>query len=248
MRHIIYSTLLFVSVRTNTIKLFLGYLYPTLLYRFIYPIHNSHDFSSYVKFLSPNTIYLDHMRYTQNTYLITDCYCFFFCPTPIKYNKTFALYLNRAKAIFVLCDAYEFCAVYADGMGGFYEPHFDHSNRRSHPDGERLATFMIYLNTVKQGGITAFPRLGVGVEPRIGDAVFWFNLQPSGMGDDLTLHGACPVVHGAKWGKLNNTLELKDLCLLFFSTTALIRQPLCLSCCSISYNWHLLADRIHSNI
>lgn len=86
-------------------------------------------------------------------------------------------------------------------MGGFYEPHFDHSNRRTNPDGERLATFMIYLNPVKQGGYTVFPRLGAAVQPGFGDAVFWFNLQPSGVGDDLTLHAACPVLRGSKWGK-----------------------------------------------
>ncbi|EGD81623.1 p4ha2 protein [Salpingoeca rosetta] len=85
------------------------------------------------------------------------------------------------------------------GMGGFYEPHFDHSSRGTNPDGERLATFMIYLNPVKQGGFTAFPRLGAAVQPGYGDAVFWYNLQPSGVGDPLTLHGACPVLRGSKW-------------------------------------------------
>eukprot|EP00049_Salpingoeca_infusionum_P006261 m.104072 g.104072 ORF g.104072 m.104072 type:complete len:587 (+) comp13253_c1_seq2:594-2354(+) len=85
------------------------------------------------------------------------------------------------------------------GMGGFYEPHFDHSDRDDHPDGKRLATFMIYLNKVKKGGFTAFPRLAAAVPPGHGDAVFWFNLLPSGQGDTNTLHGACPVLSGSKW-------------------------------------------------
>eukprot|EP00055_Hartaetosiga_balthica_P012471 m.60664 g.60664 ORF g.60664 m.60664 type:complete len:518 (-) comp7957_c0_seq1:4013-5566(-) len=85
------------------------------------------------------------------------------------------------------------------GMGGFYEPHFDHAKKGTNPNGERLSTFMIYLNNVMEGGYTVFPRLGAAVQPGHGDAVFWYNLLPNGDGDDLTLHAACPVLKGAKW-------------------------------------------------
>ena len=34
-----------------------------------------------------------------------------------------------------------------------------------------------------------------------GAAVFWYNLHESGDADTLTLHGACPMLHGTKWGK-----------------------------------------------
>ena len=33
-----------------------------------------------------------------------------------------------------------------------------------------------------------------------GSAVFWYNLFDSSDPDRLTLHGACPVVYGTKWG------------------------------------------------
>ena len=33
-----------------------------------------------------------------------------------------------------------------------------------------------------------------------GDAVFWYNLKRNGDGDTNTLHAACPVLVGQKWG------------------------------------------------
>eukprot|EP00730_Choanoeca_flexa_P013760 TRINITY_DN5672_c0_g1_i1.p1 TRINITY_DN5672_c0_g1~~TRINITY_DN5672_c0_g1_i1.p1 ORF type:complete len:499 (+),score=127.73 TRINITY_DN5672_c0_g1_i1:159-1655(+) len=87
------------------------------------------------------------------------------------------------------------------GIGGFYETHYDHhaSKERELPEGDRIATFMIYLNKVQKGGFTAFPRLGAAVQPGHGDAVFWYNLKANGDGDSQTLHGACPVLQGSKW-------------------------------------------------
>ena len=59
----------------------------------------------------------------------------------------------------------------------------------------------LQLNDVASGGRTVFPRIGAGVAPVAGSAVFWYNLFPSGDADQLTLHGACPVLYGTKWGK-----------------------------------------------
>eukprot|EP00053_Salpingoeca_punica_P009642 m.86709 g.86709 ORF g.86709 m.86709 type:complete len:547 (+) comp15104_c0_seq2:109-1749(+) len=88
------------------------------------------------------------------------------------------------------------------GMGGHYEPHLDHHGERSDdmPDGDRLATFMIYLSPVSAGGATAFPRLGVRVPPSAGDAAFWHNIDlRDNSGNSNTLHGGCPVLAGSKW-------------------------------------------------
>lgn len=51
-----------------------------------------------------------------------------------------------------------------DGLGGHYEPHYDHhgSKKEIPKEGDRLATFMMYLSNVQGGGYTAFPRLKVG--------------------------------------------------------------------------------------
>ncbi|KAG7174894.1 Prolyl 4-hydroxylase subunit alpha-1-like 4 [Homarus americanus] len=100
------------------------------------------------------------------------------------------------------------------GAGGHYIPHMDflalyrslwesdnpvEKLMKEFPNGDRVATFMIYMNKVEEGGRTAFPRVGVSVEPREGSAVFWYNLLPSGKGDLRMLHAACPVLRGTKW-------------------------------------------------
>ncbi|EFX74258.1 hypothetical protein DAPPUDRAFT_22132, partial [Daphnia pulex] len=95
------------------------------------------------------------------------------------------------------------------GIGGHYSPHhdylmkdkadFEYMHHRELQAGDRIATFMFYLNDVERGGSTAFPRAGVAVKPVKGGAAFWFNLKRSGKPDPLTLHGACPVLLGHKW-------------------------------------------------
>ena len=37
-----------------------------------------------------------------------------------------------------------------------------------------------------------------------GGAAFWRNLYNNGTGNPLTLHAACPVLEGYKWGKLSS--------------------------------------------
>ena len=68
----------------------------------------------------------------------------------------------------------------------------------------RCKNFLLWfqLNDVGSGGRTVFPRIGAGVSPVAGSAVFWYNLFESGSPDRLTLHGACPVLYGAKWGRI----------------------------------------------
>jgi len=97
------------------------------------------------------------------------------------------------------------------GIGGHYLPHHDYLMREKSDQelesmpmreilmGDRIATFMFYLNDVERGGWTAFPRAGIAVPPRKGSAAFWWNLKRNGEADPLTLHGACPVLLGCKW-------------------------------------------------
>lgn len=71
------------------------------------------------------------------------------------------------------------------------------------PAGVRLLTFFLYLNHEGLvGGETAFPRLGVKIQPRLGRAVLW----PSVLNDDPNTedrrseHEALPVLQGIKYG------------------------------------------------
>jgi hypothetical protein len=70
---------------------------------------------------------------------------------------------------------------------------------------KKMVTFdkhlTLQINKVPAGGRTVFPRIGVSVKPVPGSAVFWYNLHDTGDPDRRTLHGACPVLYGTKWGK-----------------------------------------------
>ncbi|XP_054650244.1 prolyl 4-hydroxylase subunit alpha-3 isoform X2 [Dunckerocampus dactyliophorus] len=90
------------------------------------------------------------------------------------------------------------------GIGGHYEPHFDHATSPSSPvfrlnTGNRVATFMLYLSSVEAGGATAFIYANFSVPVVKNSAIFWWNLHRNGGGDDDTLHAGCPVLIGDKW-------------------------------------------------
>ncbi|KAM8821601.1 prolyl 4-hydroxylase subunit alpha-3 [Eudromia elegans] len=98
----------------------------------------------------------------------------------------------------------EYLQVVNYGLGGHYEPHFDHATSRKSPlyrmnSGNRIATVMIYLSSVEAGGSTAFIHANISVPVMKNAALFWWNLHKSGEGDGATLHGACPVLAGDKW-------------------------------------------------
>ncbi|XP_069113849.1 prolyl 4-hydroxylase subunit alpha-1-like isoform X2 [Argopecten irradians] len=91
------------------------------------------------------------------------------------------------------------------GIGGHYERHYDFFDVRNSPDkthgsqNDRIATWMFYLNNVKAGGATVFPKINLRILPIKGSAVLWYNLLPSGEIDERSQHAACPVILGTKW-------------------------------------------------
>ncbi|CAL8347520.1 unnamed protein product [Arctogadus glacialis] len=98
----------------------------------------------------------------------------------------------------------EYLQVVNYGIGGHYEPHFDHATSASSPvfklkTGNRVATFMIYLSSVEAGGSTAFIYANFSVPVVKNAALFWWNLHRNGRGDEDTLHAGCPVLVGDKW-------------------------------------------------
>ncbi|XP_039600216.1 prolyl 4-hydroxylase subunit alpha-3 [Polypterus senegalus] len=99
----------------------------------------------------------------------------------------------------------EYLQVVNYGIGGHYEPHFDHATSTSSPvyklnTGNRVATFMIYLSSVEAGGSTAFIYANFSVPVVKNAALFWWNLHKNGQGNGDTLHAGCPVLVGDKWG------------------------------------------------
>lgn len=65
--------------------------------------------------------------------------------------------------------------------------------------GQRIATFLIYLNEDFEGGETEFPRAGISHRGRTGDALFFANITQEGAPDPLTLHAGKPPTKGEKW-------------------------------------------------
>jgi len=93
------------------------------------------------------------------------------------------------------------------GLGGYYEPHFDHSTEEqakvftSKWGGNRIATVMMYLSDVEYGGKTVFTdtHKGAVFTPEKGAVIHWYNLLRNGRTDRKTRHAGCPVVFGQKW-------------------------------------------------
>ncbi|CAG0892376.1 unnamed protein product [Cyprideis torosa] len=83
--------------------------------------------------------------------------------------------------------------------GGHFKMHVDPLSDDHNPFGDRLATFLMFLNDVPLGGRTVFPVINVTLKPKKGSAVFFWDLQRNGGDDSLTFHEACPVVIGEKW-------------------------------------------------
>ena len=91
-------------------------------------------------------------------------------------------------------------------VGEEFRPHHDYID----PDkpgfaadiarrGQRMGTFLVYLNDDFTGGETEFPKAGISVRARAGDALFFANVTPDGRPDPLTLHTGRPPDTGEKW-------------------------------------------------
>ena len=87
------------------------------------------------------------------------------------------------------------------GVGQEYRPHNDYfsSATTTYMDhgGQRVGTFIMYLNTPKRGGSTVFLDSGLEVTPQAGSALFFS--YGSADATSKTLHAGTPVLEGEKW-------------------------------------------------
>ncbi|KAK6136921.1 hypothetical protein DH2020_029327 [Rehmannia glutinosa] len=101
-------------------------------------------------------------------------------------------------------------------VGQRYVSHYDSFNPAEYgpQKSQRIASFLLYLSDVEEGGETMFPFengsnmnigydykscIGLKVRPRRGDGLLFYSLFPNGTIDKTSLHGSCPVVKGEKW-------------------------------------------------
>jgi prolyl 4-hydroxylase len=92
------------------------------------------------------------------------------------------------------------------GIGGHFKVHCDWFDPRytgNEPvlrtGGQRVATVIMYLNDVKAGGETFFPKINLRVRPKQASALFWWNVDEQGNPDINTLHSGEDVLEGEKW-------------------------------------------------
>jgi len=89
-------------------------------------------------------------------------------------------------------------------VGQEYVPHNDYFDT-ANPNldkvlargGQRVGTFLMYLNNPIRGGGTSFPDVGFEVAPKKGSAVFFSYDRPHK--STKTLHAGTPVQEGEKW-------------------------------------------------
>lgn len=91
-------------------------------------------------------------------------------------------------------------------VGQQFKPHNDYFHRDTSYwketqklGGQRIWTVMVCLNDVEEGGQTNFPRAGICLEPRRGNAILWNNLNRAGRPNPMTLHQGMPVLSGMKY-------------------------------------------------
>ena len=65
--------------------------------------------------------------------------------------------------------------------------------------GPRMATVMVWISDVKEGGRTVFSGAQIGAKGILGAALIWWNIRSDGSLDSRNHHTGCPVVRGNKW-------------------------------------------------
>jgi prolyl 4-hydroxylase len=82
--------------------------------------------------------------------------------------------------------------------GGRFGLHADGGAFAAEPAGERVLTFLVYVQSPEAGGETYFPQLNRFVKPATGRMAVWHNLLPDGTVNRRFQHAATPARGGTK--------------------------------------------------
>lgn len=100
----------------------------------------------------------------------------------------------------------EACTILHYAPGEEFKPHVDYFDTTTDEnariiaaDGQRVLTFLIFLNEEFTGGETEFPHLRWRFRGRKGDALWFVNITPDFAPDPRTLHAGLPPRSGEKW-------------------------------------------------
>lgn len=87
--------------------------------------------------------------------------------------------------------------------GETFERHSDFLQPGMHEEiearGQRVATFLTYLNDDYDGGETEFSEVGFKFKARKGDALMFLNVDANGAPDPMSMHAGLPPTRGEKW-------------------------------------------------
>lgn len=81
----------------------------------------------------------------------------------------------------------------------FVDPNVPNYEQHLRERGQRVVTFLVYLNDDYEGGATEFPRLGVSHKGQAGEGFFFVNAFADGRPDVRTLHAGRAPTRGEKW-------------------------------------------------
>ena len=81
----------------------------------------------------------------------------------------------------------------------FVNPRIPRYDEEIRTRGERIGTFLVYLNDDYGGGETEFPQLGVRHKGRRREGLYFTNALPDGTPDHRMVHAGRPPTSGEKW-------------------------------------------------
>ena len=91
-------------------------------------------------------------------------------------------------------------------VGQIFAHHYDYldpalpgSTEELTAGGQRLVTFLLYMNESFDAAETDFPHIPWQYRGAKGDAMFFWNVDTNGQPDPLTMHAGLPPTRGEKW-------------------------------------------------